>query len=149
MNLAIQTTTTRTWKEIKAHYLVAACGGALALAALAGVGTWQAVGSGSHGTVSTPQSSVAVFTARPDVNVTYYLVSSQAQADAVLQGAEDAANIRAMAGDFQPRDQVEVLIAGDGASLALAMQGITDANNIRFQVGLPEMKLVDLRAPVQ
>ena len=149
MNLAIQTTTTRTWKEIKAHYLVAACGGALALAALAGVGTWQAVGSGSHGTVSAPQHSVAVSTTRPDVKVTYYLVSTQAQADSVLQGAEDAANIRAIAGDFQPQYQVEVLFADDDASLNLAMAGITDANNIRQAAGAPEIKVVDLRAPVQ
>ena len=149
MNLAIQTTTTRTWKEIKAHYVVAACGGVLALAALAGVGTWQAIGSGSHGTVAPPLRSAAVVTARPDENVTNYLVSSQAQADAVLAAENDAAQIRAEAGDFQPQAHVEVIIANDDASLNLALQGITDANTIRFASGLPEMKLIDLRASVQ
>jgi hypothetical protein len=150
MQLPIHTTTTRTWKEIKAHHGVAACVGALVLAAFAAVGGWQAVGSGGPGVASvTPRSVVAVPASPREPNATYYLVASQTQAGFVIQGEEDAARMRAAEDDFGPRDDVEVFVANDGASLNLAMQDIRDLNAIRFQIGLPEIKLVDLRDPVQ
>jgi hypothetical protein len=150
MNLAIQSTTARTWKQVKAHYLLVG-GAALAIAAATAWGGWQLSGGGGHGVASvTPRFVAAAPAATREPNLIYYLVSSQAQADLVSRGEEEGAAIRSQYRiDDEPQDQVGIFIVTDDASLDGALQAVYDTNAIRFQTGLPETKLVDLRAFVQ
>ena len=84
------------------------------------------------------------------MSVTNYLVASQVQADFVARAEEEAAAIRRDGGvGQQPQNEVVVWIVNDEASLALAMQGFFDTNAVRFELGLPETTLVDLRAVVR
>ncbi len=148
MHFATSNTTTGTLQRTHGNFYLAAALG-LVLAALAATAAWQLNLTGTGSTTPAARAGSTYVASPREPDLTYYLVASQSQAGFVLQGQDDADHIRAADGDFGPRDDVEVLTANDGASLDLAMQDITDANAIRSQTGLAEIKLVDLRDPLR
>ena len=136
MQLAIQTTTTRTWKEVKDHYLIA---GALALAlALVATGGWRlSTGSGANPAQHVPLAVSALpLAAPPQTLMSYYLVSSQDEAN-VLRGAIAAQGI-------DPQ-YFHVAVVNDDDTLNQTVQLVVHENDILYSNGLPEIKLVDLR----
>ena len=59
MSIAIGTRTFGGWKRYTEQHLRVALAGALALAAVAGVGAWQAMDFGSNAVTSTPRPAFA------------------------------------------------------------------------------------------
>ncbi len=145
MNLVIQSTTARTWKEVKAHHLLAG-GLAILVAALLAAGGWRLAGSGG-GTaavqhvapVAAPASTI---TSQP--TATYYLVSSQDQADALQVVLDDATNIRTAAGDFRPFDQ-QITVAPDDETASQTVQFVAQLNDMLVPSGAQPIQVVDLR----
>jgi hypothetical protein len=77
--------------------------------------------------------------------LTIYIVADEAQAQKVLRGEDDAAQMRAASGDFAQAGDVDVLVANDQALFERTLGDIATANDIRAQTGLPPMPVVDLR----
>ena len=67
-----------------------------------------------------------------------YLVSSQAQAEAVRTGLDDGS---------RARRNFEVVVVGSADEEAQTLRTILEANRIRAENGLSEIRLVDLRPP--
>jgi len=142
MSTAIGTRTFGGWKRYTEQHLRVALAGAIALAAVAGVGAWQAMDSGSNAVTSTPRRAFTNL-AKDEPNLTYLIVGSEAQAERVLLGEADAAAIRAPNGDKSTGEKVEVLVAPAGD--ANRIPAIIDLNNTRAALGLPEAQVKDLR----
>ncbi len=144
MNLAIQTTTTRTWKSVKAHYLIAG-GVAIVLAAVVATGGWQLATSGGGGAAPAPHvkaAAVASSTTQGPAPV-YYLVSSEDQKEALV------AAIGAQEIDSQALGAFQVVVATDDETASQVQQMVNDQTRILVDTGQPEIKVVDLRGPAQ
>ena len=76
MSLTINSATFGTWKRMKAQYVVAIAGAALALSAAIGVGAWQVSDSGG-GAKTVPAASVQPVA---PATHTYYIVDSPEEA---------------------------------------------------------------------
>ena len=112
------------------------------MALLAAVGTWQLSSSG--GAASVAQRPEARPSVAEELFDTYYIVSSQEQADRIAASEEHAAQIRAMEGDFSPSN-AHIIFADDYVSLSRSVQMILELNDIRHLAGLPEDRIIDLR----
>ena len=127
------------------QYILPAVGAALAIAAVAGVGVWQASDGGDG--AETPAATAVqpyTFTAGATEDVpTLYIVGSDEQAAAVRFGLDELNNIRATGSIGSVADDALVVgSAEDEENLKLA---ILETNAIRFALGLPEVEVVDLR----
>ena len=93
MNAAITNTGTRTWKLVKAQYLGAALGAALALSAVVGIDNVKNVDfGGSSGRVTAPVAST--FQSPAAKQGTIYIVGSQAQADQIIANESEVGSAR-------------------------------------------------------
>ncbi len=141
MNLAIGASTVGTWKRYTGQHLRVALAGAVALAAVAAVGTWQSMDNGGGTAAPAFRGSSIGLTKSVDQPFTYYVVASQDDATKVLFGEDEAARIRQAEGDsFGPAFEVIIAPAGNGY-----MPMITDLNAVRLAGGLGEVLVVDLR----
>jgi hypothetical protein len=76
----------------------------------------------------------------------YYLVGSQAQADAIQRGIAEADVIRGSLGEVSPPAYIVLVASADEeASFWLA---ITEQDTLRGGLGLPSLSVVDLRPPL-
>jgi hypothetical protein len=144
MTIAVGTKHTGKWELVRGHYLAAALGAAVLVGTLVGVGAWQAIGDS---TAEKPAPATgAVYVSRDvEPTPTFYIVADEAQAQKVLRGEDDAAQMRAAGGNFEQVDDVQVLVANDMAQLDMMLIDIANANNIRGQDGLRLMPVIDLR----
>jgi len=133
--MAIATTGTRTWKLVKAHYLAAALGAALALSAVVGAGSLKSVDfGGSSGRVATTPAEPAIRLASVEP-VTIYIAGSQAQADQIIAGENQAAMEAGLAGygsQVLQLRHVEVFVIDTPereAQLQIALGEATQANS--------------------
>ncbi len=144
MNLAIQSTTARTWHTMKLHRLGAAFGLALALV-LVGVAAWQATSATTdHGAAVAAALPVAP-AAPANSTPSYFIVSPRPDAS-TLKVISDYAGFSAPVGGL-PSHDVQVVVAADDATVAQMLQDIDQANNIRYMSGLGPINVIDLRAP--
>jgi hypothetical protein len=138
MNLAMHPTTARTFTRIRAHYFLVGQL-ALALAAIAAIGAWQ-LSSGGGGTSPVQHVPLAVsappLAARQQTAMTYYLVSTQDEAN-VLRGAINAQGVDPQYFSFA--------VVNNNDTLNQTVQLVAHENDILFAVGQPEIRLVDLR----
>ena len=144
----LATTRATTLRVVKAHYFLAAGLAALVLTAIAAAGSWQMSGDNGGAASMAPPTAVGA-TAEREPTHTFYLVTSQDRA-ATLQSAlqmevDMVADIRAGEGDFGPPDVFYVEVVNDAASLDRVMEAFLYLNKFRFDNGLPEVNLVDLR----
>jgi hypothetical protein len=128
MQPAIQSTTARTFHQVKAHHFIAG-GIAFALAVLISAGALQ-LSSGGGGN---PAQRPAVAAAQPSSmavpeSPTYYLVSSQAQADFALSA------IVAQKGD-EARSKVSFVVVNDVDEVNQTVQLVAHENDILYAAG--------------
>jgi len=144
MTIAVGTRHTRKWEPVKGHYLAAALGAAVLLGTLVGIGAWQAIGTGTAEKPALPAGAVYL-PRNAEPTSTFYIVADEAQAQKVLRGEDDAAQMRAAGANFEQVDDIHVLVANDEAQLEMFLADIANANSIRAQDGLRLMPVVDLR----
>ena len=130
------------------RFLTAAAGAALALGAVTGIGAWQASRDGGTRTTeqhvaSAPTPVQRVVGRAIDTAPTYYLVGSAAQAQAAGAALEEANAVRATAGEPSLAGQVETLQSAEAE--ARLLEAIADADTIRYGLGIPPVRVIDLR----
>ena len=140
----LATTRATTLRVVKAHYFLAAGFAVLALTAVAAAGSWQMSGD-SAGSASMAPRQTAGATVEREPTHTFYLVPSQEWVTRVVMENDLAAAIRVDEGDFGAPDVAYVEVVSDAASLDRVMRDFTYLNTIRFDNGLSEVTLVDLR----
>ncbi len=149
--MAIITSPTRERKQGTKRHPALIGGAALVLAAVIGIGAWQANrdGSGSAAVTSQPGGSTTTHAAQvgpDDRGPVVYIVGSQEQADAVQMSLDQAAELTAQMGTPPVTAEVVVIIAP--AEEARLRQGIAESDTIRGGQGLPGSTVVDLRSSV-
>jgi len=143
MNLAITTTSARTWKAVKAHYIVAIAGAALAISSVAGAASMSIDWGGGGSAISRPVQPAPVYADQQ--YVTYYLVESTAQRDLVLAEATREAEDQAV---YSPDRhwKFAVLLAGTAEDEAVALSTIGEAQVRWAQAGASGLEVVDRRS---
>ena len=116
-----------------------------ALAVAAGVGLWTTNRGGDATTVSQPTAPVerSVTMNHTDAGPTYYVVASQAQADTVQTGINEANAIRAQLGAAPLA--AEVLGFASAEDEAFFLSALQEADTDHGGLGLPGVTVVDLR----
>jgi hypothetical protein len=141
MNLAITNTSARTWKAVKAHYIIAAAGVALALSSVIGAASLSIDWSGSGSAAS---RSVPPAVASADQRyVTYYLVGSEAERELVIASENEAALEREFAGVDRSNTAYTVLVAGTPTEVLNADITIYEGMSALIEAGV-NVQLVDL-----
>jgi hypothetical protein len=123
MNLAITTTSARTWKTVKAHYILAIAGATLAISSIVGAASIGSVDFGGGNTVVGRPVSLAAASADQQY-VTYYLVDSEAQRELVFAGEAEAARERYSSGIPDPNASIAVFIAHTPEEVVAARMAI-------------------------
>ena len=133
MNLTIASTIPNTWKRIRVQYVSLACGLALAVAALVGFAAWPE----SEGRDASPTVAASRPAAAAQVEVTYYIVGSEAEARAF-----EAASSKSIPIEGQRAIVIfaETQEAADQLLLDFAFAAGTAAAD-----GAPPFSVVDLR----
>jgi hypothetical protein len=145
MNLQLtHTTTAPAPSPFKKRYLAAA-GAALIVAMVVGVGAWQTADhSKTARTASAPASvasHVAPVTANAPLPYTYYLVSSQEQADSVQASWDDAVD----EGYIQSEPLFHVQIIGSPEEEQQSWADVIDLDADGAAYHAPAIRVVDLR----
>ena len=141
MNLAITTTSARTWKTVKAHYLVAMAGAALALSSVVGAASLSIDWGSSTSGVGRPVSP-AVRSADQKY-VTFYLVGSEAERDLLIAGYNEAALEREPHGGLDPNTSFSVFVARTPDEVGSAMLAIYEGMS-SFNETNTSVRLIDL-----
>ena len=128
MNLAITTTSARTWKAVKAHYLAAIAGAALAVTSIAGAASLSIDWGGGDTVISRPLPPPAVLS-EDQKYVTYYLVGSEAEREQIIAGENEAASERDSAGIREPNASFTVFVARTRAEVDSARLSIYEATS--------------------
>jgi len=141
-NANVSNTQSATFKGIKARYIAAVCGLALAAAAIAGIATYSSQDAAK--TSSLPGSlTAATAGASADVpSSVYYLVGSQEQTLGMKLGINDAVMSASNLG-FTPANYV--IVADSPESQALVTLMVQDLNGVALQTGLVTANVIDLR----
>jgi hypothetical protein len=146
MNLQIgQTYPSGSQKQFRKEMLAGACGLALAVAVIAGVGVWRA---GVH-TETAPSppvpapANVEPGATQPEVSFTYYLAGSQDQADWIESGLEAEVPSFTAATRNHP-DHTVAVIASDEEE-AYLKSAVDDGNVDAAASGTPPAQVEDLR----
>ncbi len=142
--MSFAATRATTLRAVKAHHFLAGGLAALALTAVAAAGAWQMSGDSTGPASMAPRAAVAATVDREPTH-TFYLVPSQDWAVKVQAENDMAAEIRVREGDFGPPDVAYVEVVNDGPSLDRVMRAFMDLSGIRFESGLSEVTLTDLR----
>ena len=90
MNLAVTTTSTRTWRAVKQHYLIALSFAVLAAASVAGLASSHDANSSTQAKAASRTPAVWYHVAETPL-LTYYLVGSDDQRDLVLKALQEVA----------------------------------------------------------
>jgi hypothetical protein len=122
MNLAITTTSARTWKAVKAHYLVAIAGAALAISSVAGAASLSIDWGDGDSVISRPVPPVAV--SEDQKYVTYYIVGSEAERDLVIARESEDALARDSSGAQAFDYTYFVVVAGTSEEALIAERDI-------------------------
>jgi hypothetical protein len=130
---------TRTFGNLKGRHVLAAGLASLVAVVAIGAAAWLSDGSGGSRSASTAGAIPSGTMVEPEV--TFYLVNTQAEADVILQGELDAAGIRHQSGLAEGDYRFEVIVGND----TLTNRAVADAVAIRADMGLPEIKVIDLR----
>jgi hypothetical protein len=134
-------------KPRRTQFIIAA-GAAVVISMATGIGAWRAGGDGGANVGEQPVAPLPAPTtpaARPaaDTAPRYYLGASQEQA-ATLQAAMTEADMLLGAfGEVTVPAYVEVIDSAEAE--AAFLQAVGEADNIRATLGLPPMRIVDLR----
>ena len=147
MNLAITTTSTRTWKAVKRHYLLGFTAALLAVAAL-GAGSMMSTDAGTKAGQPSPVSSASRSTLRAvpaSPTMTYYIVGSEEQRLSVQAQAEGEVEDNAL---YYPEKQWKfaVLVAGTPEEEADVLATITVAGERWANAGASGLQVLDLRS---
>lgn len=138
-----------TPKRRTTQLITAAAGAVLALTAATGLGAWQMSRDGGANVgeqAVAPASAPVRPAARPAAETApaYYLVASQTQAAAVAAALEEANAVLATSGEPTLAARVELLGSDEAEAAFRAAMSVGDA--IRDTLGLPPMRVIDLRA---
>ena len=139
MNLAIGTTSKKTWHLVGKHHLIAAGSTAIiALVLVAAVSIFRTADSGPTAKAANASGSSAAENLRWSLNLpsmhmakyahslTYYLVGSEAQRDQILAGENGAAGERATNGIADPNATVIIKVVATPDQEAQAQQEISE-----------------------
>ena len=140
MNLAIGTTSKKTWHLVGKHHLIAAGSAAIvALVLVAAVSIFRTNDSGATAKASNVAAASAadsrlwalslpsMHMAKYAPSLTYYLVSDEAQRAQLLAGQDEAANERAVNGIADPSGSVLIKVVATPDQEAQAQQEISEA----------------------
>jgi hypothetical protein len=117
------------------------------VAVAAGVGLWQSGRDSGTTEPAAPPTTAVERTVTPRSTVTgptVYVVGSAEQAEAMQRAITEADNIRASLGETYLNESV-LLVASAEDEAVLTMLAEQDA--VRDQMGLPPIRIVDLRVP--
>ena len=151
MTLQIASPTTDTRMPQRRVRIVATTSAALLAAALLAIGGWHVSREGSTSTSMTHSAPIgqpvrpAAVHADERINrvPTTYLVGSPEQAALTLKSMDEANAIREGVGESPLRD--EVVLLASAAEEAVFWVGIHEADRLRESLGLPPLRVVDLR----
>ena len=142
MNLAITTTSARTWKTVKAHYILAIAGAALAISSIVGAASVGRIDfAGSNTVASRPVLLGAASTNQR--YVTYYLVGSEAERDLIFAGEAEAARERLSTGTPDPNATLAVFVARTPEEVVAARMAIYEGLT-SYSDSTTVVRLIDL-----
>jgi hypothetical protein len=140
---ATANTQSATWKGMKARYIAAVCGLALAASAIAGIATYNGQGSAKPSARPSAIGSGSVSTNADLPTTVYYIVGSQEQALTMQMAVNEVATSGFPSGSTPPDYQVIVADSPEKEQLVALMA--QDLNGVAVQTGLITANVIDLR----
>jgi len=132
-----------TWKGIKAQYIAAACGLALAVSAIAGIVTFSSQDSDKATGHAGAIGSAGVSTSA-DLPMTFYYVVGSEERAVTLRTAINNAIMEAFVPGAIPSDY-HVILADTPEREQLVALLFQDLNGVALQTGLITTNIIDLR----
>ena len=131
-----------TWKGIKARYIAAVCGLALAASAIAGIATFNS--QDSDKAPARPSATGSGVSTNADMPTTvYYIVGSQEQALTIQMAVNEVSTIGFPSGSIPPN--FHVVLADTPESQRHVALMIQDLNGVQMETGLITASVIDLR----